>query len=45
MMSEARKYEKPQFEVVVINSVDIITASDNEAEWGDVLGGTGLQHT
>jgi hypothetical protein len=36
MMIEERKYEKPQFEVVVINSVDIITSSDNELDWGDV---------
>jgi hypothetical protein len=43
-MIEERKYEKPQFEVVVINSVDIITSSDNEADWGD-LNGTGVQNT
>lgn len=38
MVNEERKYEKPQFEVVVINSVDIITSSDsdNELDWGDI---------
>jgi hypothetical protein len=34
MVNEEVKYNKPQFEVVVINSVDIITTSqDNEFEF------------
>ncbi len=42
MMNEERKYEKPQFEVVVINSVDIITSSDNEFDFGEL---TGIKNT
>ena len=29
MFIEEKEYNKPQFEVVVINSVDIMTESDN----------------
>ena len=45
MIIEERKYEKPQFEVVVINSVDIITASDNEVGFDQFGPGTGISGT
>lgn len=40
MFSKERKYDNPQFEIVVINSVDVITTSpsDNEEEIGGILG-------
>ncbi len=38
MFSKERKYDNPQFEIVVINSVDVITASDNELEAGELFG-------
>ena len=39
MFIEEKEYSKPQFELVVINSVDIITASrDIEVSVGDLFG-------
>lgn len=40
MFNKEKEYDNPQFEIVVINSVDIITESpeDNEEEIGGILG-------
>ena len=40
MFNKEKEYDNPQFEIVVINSVDIITVSpeDYEEEIGGILG-------
>ena len=35
MFVEKKEYSKPQFDLVVINSVDIITASENDNSEND----------
>ena len=37
MFTEKKEYSKPQFELVVINSVDIMTESDNSVDIGDLM--------
>lgn len=38
MFIEEKEYSKPQFELVVINSVDIMTGSDNGVSFDDLFG-------